>query len=164
MKQVALAIAFAALGIALVAVPGEAQRSRRVHALGAGGGPELGGHIGYNFDVDALVLGAQASFPMQQQIAFYPSFDYYTVSGVTEWGLNLDLKVRPPRSAFLYLGGGLNLLHVSALGVSDTKSHLNLLGGLEGQARGFRPYVEGRLILGNGSAVQIAGGASFPLR
>ena len=82
----------------------------------------------------------------------------------TEWGLNLDLKLRPPTFHLWYVGTGLNLLHASAVGAGGTtKAHLNLIAGWEGRAGPIRPYAEAREILGNGSAFQVVGGLSFPL-
>ena len=155
------------VAVAVVTAPAHAQRRRmRGGRAVVSAGPEIGGHVGYNFDVNngAAVLGVQASFPLAPQVDFYPSFDYYTVSGATEWGLNFDLKLRPPAQyRYWYAGAGLNLLHVSVAGTSDTKAHLNLLAGLEGPPSPIRPYAEAREILGNGSAFQLVGGLSFRL-
>ena len=166
MRGIALRIVVAGLALAVVATPAQAQRRRMRggRAVAVGGGPQIGGHVGYNFDASNAVVGAQASFPMAPQIDFYPSFDYYTVSNATQWGLNFDLKLRPPRFRFWYFGVGLNLLHTSAAGTSNTDSHLNLFGGLEGRSGPIHPYAEAREILGNGSAFQLVGGLSFPLR
>ena len=153
------------LALAVVATPARAQRRRmRGAGVGAGAGPEIGGHVGYNFDANNAVLGVQASFPLAPQVDFYPSFDYYAISNATEWGLNFDLKLRPPSQyRYWYAGAGLNLLHVSVAGASDTKAHLNLLVGLEGPRGPIRPYAEAREILGSGSSFQLVGGLSFRL-
>jgi hypothetical protein len=124
----------------------------------------LGPHIGYNFDADALLLGVQLTMPLTQRVELYPTFDYYFVSPGTIWGLNADVKFRPPtRIGALYAGGGINYLHASAFGVSNGDVNLNLLGGWEFRRRPYAPYAEGRLILGNGSAFQVVGGFSFKL-
>ncbi len=163
----ALRILVMFVALAIVATPAGAQRRRmrgaRAGGAGVGEGPAIGGHLGYNFDVSNSVLGAQATFPIAPQIDFYPSFDYYTVPNVTEWGLNFDLKLRPPALRFWYFGAGLNLLHTSAAG-GNTDSHLDVFGGLEQRRGPLRPYVEAREILGNGSAFQLVGGLSFPIR
>lgn len=123
----------------------------------------LGPHLGYNFDADALLLGVQATMPLTQRVELYPTFDYYFISPGTLWALNADVKFRPPtRLGALYVGGGLNYLHVS--GASNGDLNLNLLGGWEFRRRPFVPYAEGRLILGNGSAFQVVGGFNFKLR
>src|SRR5690348_8130247 len=59
-------------------------------------GPSVGAHLGYSFDVDEPLLGAQATIPFTPHLGFYPSFDYYFVSNASLWALNLDLKIRPP--------------------------------------------------------------------
>ncbi len=167
MHVIAIRITLALVGMIVVAAPAQAQRRRMRggRAVLVGRGPEIGAHVGYNFDLHDMAIGAQASFPVEPAVDFYPSFDYYTVSNRTEWALNVDLRWRPP-SAYRawYLGTGMNLLHnSSAGGPSDTKAHLNLLGGVEGRAGAFRPYGEARLILGNGSLFQVVGGLSFPI-
>jgi len=152
------------LALAVVATPARAQRRRmRGAGVGAGAGPEIGGHLGYNFDVNNSVLGAQGTFPIGPQIDFYPSFDYYTVPNETDWGLNFDLKLRPPALRFWYFGAGLNLLHTSAAG-GNTDRHFNVFGGLEQRRGPLRPYAEAREILGTGSRFQLVGGLSLPLR
>ena len=73
------------------------------------------------------------------------------------------MKYHPPtRAGYFYFGGGLNILHGSANGVSNTKTNLNLLAGLEGRRwRNPVPYGEAKLIVGSGSAFQIVGGLSW---
>ncbi len=126
--------------------------------------PRLGLHLGYNFDAEALVVGVQATLPLTQRLDLYPSLDYYDVSPVTLWAINLDMKFRPQtRAGAFYIGGGLDYLHTSAGGGSgDIK--LNFIGGLEARRQPFSPFAEGRLILGSGSAFQIVGGFNFKLR
>jgi len=142
--------------LALAVQPADAHRRRR--AVATAPGPRFGPHLGYNFDVDELLLGAQLSWPIATQIDLYPTFDYYFVSPGSLWALNVDLKYRPPtRYGVWYVGGGLNLLKAS--GGSDT--NLNLLTGLEGRRGRTRPYVEAKFILGNGSAFQLVGGFSW---
>jgi len=125
----------------------------------------FGPHLGYNFDAQALALGAQETLPITQHIEVYPSFDYYFIDPGSLWALNADVKFRPPtRLGVLYVGGGLNYLHQSVGPLSSGDVNLNLLGGLEFRRRPFVPFVEGRLILGNGSAFQVVGGVNFQLR
>ncbi|MGH7674514.1 MAG: hypothetical protein ACREMV_04505, partial [Gemmatimonadales bacterium] len=125
--------------------------------------PRAGAHVGYNFDVEEVVLGAQLSYPITPQVELYPSFDYYFVQG-SLWSLNLDLKVRPPtRAGALYVGGGLNYSHAGE-GADRSSTGLNLLAGLEGRRRGSVPYVEAKLVLADQSAFQLVGGFSFSFR
>lgn len=135
------------------------RRARRSYATP---GPRFGAHVGYNFDVDKPLLGAQLSWPIVPALDLYPSFDYYFVSGGSLWSLNVDVKYRPPTPyRAWYLGGGLNYSHASAGGVGASTTGLNLLTGLEGRRGAVRPYVEAKLIIDNGSSFQIVGGLSW---
>jgi hypothetical protein len=160
--RVAFVIAIVLVAASLVTTPADGQTRRRAarRAAAARVGPEVGVHAGYNFDIKHTLIGAQASLPVSRDVEFYPSFDYYTGVTATKWGLNLDLKVRPPtRYQFWYGGTGLNLLHAAT-----TTSHFNVFAGFAGRPGPFRPYAEARLTLRNGSALQVVGGISFPLR
>jgi len=107
-------------------------------------------------------FGLQLSWPITPDLALYPTFDYYFMSGGSLWALNFDLKYRPPtRYGAWYVGGGLNWSHASSGGVSGSNTNLNLLTGLEGRRGRTRPYVEAKFILGNGSSFQIVGGVSW---
>jgi len=145
--------------LALMASTADAQRRSRRRAIATSPGPRYGGHIGYSFDTDDMLLGAQLSLPIATQLDFYPSFDYYFVDGSNSvWALNVDLKFRPQtRYRIWYLGGGLNLLH----GAGGTDSHLNLLTGLEDRHGTMRPYVEAKFILGDNTLFQLVGGISW---
>lgn len=144
--------------LVLAASAADAQRRRRPAAVAGANSPRFGPHLGYNFDAEALLLGAQLSWPIMPQLELYPTFDYYFTDPDAIWALNFDLKYRPPtRYGAWYIGGGLNYL--DGPGGSDT--NLNLLTGFEGRRGRTRPYVEGKFILGNGSAFQIVGGFSW---
>jgi hypothetical protein len=145
-------VLLAVLLLVLVASTADAQRrSRRRGGAAVNSGPTYGAHLGYNFDVDEMLLGAQLSWPISQDLAFYPQFDYYFVSGGSLWALNFDLKWRPPtRNRVWYVAGGLNWSHASAGGNSSSDTNLNLATGFEGRRGKTRPYVEGRFILGGG--------------
>lgn len=155
MKGILLRVTLVVLLLGVLASTADAQRRARRRSV-VTPGPRYGAHLGYNFDADALLLGAQVSWPMSPRIDIYPSFDYYFVDPGSLWALNFDLKYRPPtRYGAWYLGGGLNLLHSNG---SDT--NLNLFTGLEGRRGGTRPYVEARFIVGDGSSFQVVGGFS----
>ena len=73
-----------------VASTADAQRrSRRRGGAAVNSGPTYGAHIGYNFDADAALLGAQLTWPISSDIGFYPTFDYYFVDNNTLWALIL---------------------------------------------------------------------------
>ena len=157
MKGILLRVTLVLLLLAVTASTAEAQRRMR-RAAATTAGPSYGPHLGYNFDAEDFLLGAQLSWPITPQVDLYPTFDYYFVDAGSLWALNLDLKYRPPtRYGAWYVGGGLNIL--KATGGSDT--NLNLLTGLEGRRGRTRPYVEAKFILGNGSAFQLVGGFSW---
>ena len=148
--------------LALTASTADAQRRARRRSIASSSGPSYGAHLGYNFDVDELLLGAQLTYPITPDLGLYPTFDYYFVSGGSLWSLNFDLKYRPPtRYGAWYVGGGLNYSHASANGNGASDTGLNLLTGLEGRRGRTRPYVEGKFILGDGSSFQIVGGVSW---
>ena len=144
-----------------VMLVGEAAAAQRRALLDR---PRVGPHLGYNFDADALTLGVQATLPVTTRVDLYPSLDYYAISPGTLWAINMDVKFRPPTQlGALYVGGGIDYLHTSASGGSGDVN-LDVLGGWEARRRPFVPYVEGRLILGSGSAFQIVGGLNFKLQ
>jgi hypothetical protein len=165
-RAITLRVLVVLSALTLAATAASAQRrgaARRAAVAAAVERPSFGAHLGYNFDADDILLGAQLTYPITPRLALYPSFDYYFQSGATLWALNGDIKFHPPTPhGYFYFGGGLNILHGSAGGVSSTDTHLNLLGGLEGRRwRSTVPYLEAKLMVGNGSAFQIVGGLSW---
>ena len=146
----------------LAVITSGAEAQRRYRRVSAGTpGPTYGAHVGYNFDASKALLGAQLSWPIVPALDLYPSFDFYFGSG-SLWALNFDVKYRPPTTyRAWYVGGGLNYTHTSSGGVSNSTTNLNLLTGLEARCGPTRPYVEAKLIVGNGSAFQLVGGLSW---
>ena len=130
-------------------------------AAQAQGRSYLGPQLGYNFDYQAMVVGAQFSAPLGQHLEIYPSFNYYFVNPSTVWGVNLDLKYRLPmqRADWLYLGGGLNVTRSN----STTNARVNLIAGAESRRGTVHPFGEFRLTAGNGSTIQLVGGLNFML-
>ena len=135
------------VSIGLLAAPAVAQRS------------QIGFHAGVNFDLDDALLGAQAMFPLSGRWDLYPSFDYYFVDPGDLSALNVDVRYRlPGSSVHPYIGGGLNILFSNG----DSDTGVNLLGGIEGRGR-VRPYGELRILLHDGSSLQLVGGLSWGL-
>ncbi len=158
-----------ARGIVLVVcanalAPRVSQSQRMAPDMGGVIGPMFGAHVGYNFHLDNAALGVQATLPVNRSVAFYPSFDYYPVTGQTWWGLNLDVALRPPAYQFFYLGAGVNFFHVDLTGVSETSEHLNLISGLEVQMGRLRPFAEALFVVGDSTSFQLVGGANVPLQ
>lgn len=167
MRSLVLRCAAFAVIAAFAAGPLAAQRrpAARTRPAATAPGPRLGPHIGYNFDIEEVLLGAQAIFPIAPAFDLYPSFDFFLVSGGSLWGLNFDVRYRPPtRYGLLYLGGGLNYLRASSGGFSGSNTNLNILGGVEARRRRAAPYGELRLTVGDGSSFQIVGGVSWRLQ
>jgi len=155
------------LGVCLTSTAAaQRRRMRRPGAApGAYNGPRIGPHIGYNTDASEAFIGAQASLPVSRDWDFYPSLDIYLVSGGSLWGLSGDVKYRPPTALrALYVGGGINYLHASAGGVSGSNTNVDILGGWEWRRIPLLPYVEAKLIFGNGSSFQFGGGINFRLK
>ena len=82
MHTLALRIMVVLAAALVVTTPAHGQRRRMLAGRAAGGdGPEIGGHVGYNFYLKKTLIGAQASFPITPRLEFYPSFDWYTGGG-----------------------------------------------------------------------------------
>jgi hypothetical protein len=125
----------------------------------------IGPHVGYNFDVDRALIGAQLLLPVGRSVELYPSFDYYFVDQGSLVGFSGDLKFRFPTGgpAMFYFGGGVNFLRASAGGSSNTDTGWDLLFGLESRRGMTHPYVEGRVLNHSGSSFQLAAGLNFTL-
>lgn len=149
-----LAVALA-VGLTL-GVSSAAQAQERSH---------FGPQVGYNFDYEAAVLGAQFTVPIARQLEFYPSFNYFFVDVGTVWAVNADLKYRLAVESveWLYLGGGLNVTRTEVSSFSNTDAALNLLAGIESRRGNIHPFGELRLTVGDGSTVQLVGGLNFTL-
>ena len=157
-----LRLAVVASVVVLAAARLDAQRRGASTALEPA---RVGPHLGYNFDAQALNLGLQATLPLTYQVALYPTFDYYFVSPGSLWALDVDVKIRPRTSRrALYVGGGIEYLHSSDSLASSGDVNFSVIGGWEVLRSPIALYAEGRLLLGHGSAFQVAGGISFYLR
>lgn len=148
----------AAVALALltgVSVAAEAQ-TNRMH---------LGPQLNYDFDFEDFGIGAQFGLPIANRLEFYPSFVYFFQDPGSLWNLNADLKFRVMGNQphWLYVGTGLNLARINVGTVEDTDAALNLFAGAESLKGRIHPFVEGRLVLGDGSRFQIAAGLNFTL-
>lgn len=125
----------------------------------------IGPQIAYDFDVEEVGLGAQFSAPIAHRLEFYPSLVFFFVNPGSFANLNIDLKYRVARDQpnWLYVGSGLNLARSSVNGNSNTDAGLNLFVGAESLKGKIHPFVEGRLVVGDGSRVQINGGLNITL-
>ncbi len=109
-------------GMLVVAASPPAQAQGRSH---------IGAHVGYNFDVEKALIGAQLLLPIGRRIELYPSFDYYFVNSGSLLGISGDVKFRFPTGgeSVFYAGGGVNWLRASAGGNSATDTGWDFLFG-----------------------------------
>lgn len=135
---------------------GAAQAQARSH---------LGPQLGYNFDYEAVVLGGQFSAPIGENFEIYPSVNFFFVSPGTRVAFNLDVKYRVPmeRAHWLYVGGGLNIMHWSYAGSSNNHAGVNLIAGIETRSGNMHPFGEFRLTAGRETTVQLVGGLNYTL-
>ena len=138
----------------------------------------FGGQLNYGDDSD-FGLGARLVLddPALGEFRFIGSFDLYFPDSPSDvdvdyWELNgnivydFDIVNKPTLTP--YVGGGLNVAHVSRestspLGgsASDTELGVNLLGGLEFGMGRLRPFVEIKVELEGGEQFVITGGILF---
>jgi len=110
-------------------------------------------------DDDDFGVGARVLFDVGRRHDGWgglASFDFFFPGeGLTYWELNGNLTYALGGDLQPYVGGGLNLAHVSANGGSDTSLGLNLLGGIRVSRRVFG---EGRVELGGGKQLVLTVG------
>jgi hypothetical protein len=126
----------------------------------------FGPRASYQFDLEKFGIGAQLSVPMAYHLEFYPSFDYFFVDVGSYWDVNADLKYRIATESvdWLYVGGGLNIAHVSRDRFNDNQAGLNLFAGVESLTGQVHPFGEFRFTANNGSTTQASVGLNFTLR
>ena len=123
----------------------------------------IGPQIAYDFDIEEFGLGAQLGVPIARRLEFYPSFMWYFIGEGSLWNLNADLKYRviSAQPHWLYLGTGLNISRFTNDGAGNTDAGLNLFAGAESLKGRIHPFAEARLIVGDGSRFQLAGGLNI---
>lgn len=165
-----IAAALLLIALAVTSTPAEAQRRARGARVGPTPPPAVGMRGGYDFELEAWSIGAQASIPFARRLAFLPSGDAFFGEDRTDWQLNADLAIRLGRAGFLYTGGGLALLNrvYEEAGDADaeTRTGANAFVGLQtpGRRLPFRPFVEARWTFVDGeSPFRLAFGANVAL-
>lgn len=125
----------------------------------------FGPRLSYNFDAEAVGIGAQLGVPIAHQLEFYPSFDVFFVDAGSLLGLNADVKYRIGRAeaSWLYVGTGVNFARSSFNGRSHSDARLNLFGGIESLKGRIHPFGEMRFAVGKGSTAQLAAGLNFTM-
>jgi len=121
----------------------------------------LGPRLSYQFDADAIGVGAQFSLPIASHLEFYPSFDVFFTDPSSLWSFNADLKwrVAPASVQWLYLGTGLNIMGSGG----DSHAGLNLFGGIESLKGRVHPFAEMRFTVNDNSTAQLSAGLNFTL-
>ena len=138
--------------------------STTTSALAQTGSAHLGPRVIYDFDVEEFGIGAQLGMPIARNLEFYPSFDYFFVEPGSLVQLNVDLKYHVPAAFnWLYVGAGLNVTRRSVGEFENTDTGLNIFGGYESLRGRVHPFVEVRIVAGDGSRAQLAGGLNFTL-
>lgn len=155
---------FTVSALALAAPPPAAgQVSPGVHA-GWGSGSEFSLGARLAVGLDGLVRGLETS----------GIFDYYfpaegAAANVADWELSVNLVYRIPTEALAltpYGGAGVDVARfsasVSALGTdlqgSETRTGLNLLGGLLFEVGRTRPFLEARMTTGGSDQFALSAG------
>ena len=125
----------------------------------------FGLHLLYNTSYSDAGVGVQFSAPIAYHLEFYPSFDAYFQSPGSIWEANVDVKYRASgdRGDWLYVGTGLNISHVSAEDVSDTREGWNLFGGIESLRGQVHPFAEARVTVTGHTRFQMQGGINVTL-
>lgn len=156
MRTFPIRVTLAALTLALVATTAASAQTNRTH---------IGPRIGYNFDAEVATVGGQLSFPIGRRLEFYPSADIHLVDEGSLLGINLDLKYRLPGTnvRWMYVGTGLGILSRSVNDRDNTDTGLNVFLGAESLSGRVHPFIEGRVLISDGSTAQILGGINFTL-
>jgi hypothetical protein len=135
-----------------------------VSGAGAQATTHVGMRIGYNFDFDEVLFGANLTVPMTSHIEFYPSLEIYAPESGNRLGFNGDVKVMLPRRSALgpqlYAGGGLGIVNVNQGDVSKTDIGVNLLFGIESRVGWMHPYAEGKILLYDDTQIALIGGVN----
>lgn len=138
-----------------------------VSGAGAQATTHVGMRIGYNFDFDEVLFGANLTVPMTSIIEFYPSLEIYAPESGNRLGFNGDVKVMLPRSSAmapqLYGGGGLGIVNVNQGDVSKTDIGVNLLFGIESRIGWMHPYGEAKLLIYDRTQFALIGGVNVTL-
>ncbi len=125
----------------------------------------LGPRVGYNFDAEALTVGAQLSVPVARHLEFYPSFDFHNVDVGSLYSINLDIKYRIATASadWLYLGTGLGITNRAVGDFDKSDAGLNLFVGAESLKGRVHPFGEARVTIADGSQAMLVGGINFTI-
>lgn len=160
----------AALATVLVSAPAAAQRAGE---FAQGRRMLLGPRAGFATNDFDFFIGAQLAVPVANRVDIYPSFDYYFPDGPADaWSLDGSVRYWPKlnmRNPGLYVGGGLNISHVSVdlpapFGdASDTEAGVSFHAGWDFKTVNPRPFAQIRFVIGDADRVEFGGGINFRL-
>ena len=144
-----------------------ASAQRRATASGQSG-PMIGPQAGFPTNHLDFFVGGQVSIPLAPQWDVYPSFDiFFPGSGLTVWAINGEARYWPKLAMAnpgLYVGGGVDITHVSVSGFgSDTKAGPAIVGGWDFKAVNWRPFLQIHIVFGTDDRVEFGGGVNFKL-
>ena len=144
-----------------------ASAQRRATASGQSG-PMIGPQAGFPTNNLDFFVGGQVSIPLAPQWDFYPSFDiFFPGSGTSVWAINGEARYWPKLAMpnpGLYVGGGVDITHVSVSGFgSDTKAGPAIVGGWDFKAVNWRPFLQIHIVFGTDDRVEFGGGVNFKL-
>lgn len=134
-------------------------------SAGAQARPHIGMRVGYNFELEEVLLSTNLTVPMTNRVEFYPSLDIYTPDRGNRIGFNGDVKISFPMNPGpqLYLGGGVGVVNRNEGDFSNTDVGANLLAGLESRTGWIHPFVEGKVLLHDRSQFQLIGGLNLTI-
>jgi hypothetical protein len=123
----------------------------------------VGSRVGYDFQTDEVILGANFTVPISTQIEFYPSLELYLPDRGNKIGFNGDVKIFLPTRAIydLYGGGGLGVVNQNLGDVSNTDVGINLLFGISSRVGRIHPYGEARVLLHDDPQFVLLAGVNF---
>lgn len=129
-------------------------------------GPQLSWGGDTDVGVGGRIVAGIESVPRWD---FIGSFDIFFPDGFDYWEANgnvaYNFTIEEAETIYPYVGGGLNLAHISPEGLgnggSDTELGLNLFGGTQFEGESIIPYLEVRLVIEAAEQVVLTGGVLF---
>lgn len=135
-------------------------------APAAAADPSFGIHAGVWTDDGDPLVGAEVVLPLDNpRWAIVPSVEYVPGDGVDRWIVNADgtYELDLDTKAEIWVGGGLAVLFTDhERHGSDTNLGVNLLAGAGiDTSSGLFPYVQGKVVISEDSALAVVLGLRF---
>jgi len=145
--------------VGMLAIPGAA-RAQTV----------VGGSLLYNTDSEDVGIGVYAGIPLpalNENIVLKPDFALFFPDVGSAWELNGDLaylfNLANNQAIIPFALAGLNIVHFSYSGFSNTDVGLNLGGGVIFPLEKIRPAVGGKFEIHDNTSFVLFGGVGFPI-